>query len=164
MSNIAAELTYLAGESCKLEMTFEKRVAYLSVLLSDKPFITVSAEPETAFFRLREFGDASDNIFMTTDRNRIVDYVVRRLCNRSDPLVHNRSDLHIERLVGLSLNDVERRLVAHTLMRFSGRRDMAAETLGLSLGELESKLRSYLAIVRSNPNGDVHPSMLSEVD
>ncbi len=45
--------------------------------------------------------------------------------------------------IGLSLNDMERKLIEATLERFSGHRAKTAEALGIGLRTLSGKLKAY---------------------
>jgi transcriptional regulator with GAF, ATPase, and Fis domain len=58
--------------------------------------------------------------------------------------------------IGLTLDEVERRLIVATLERFGGHRAKAAEALGIGLRTLSGKLRSYGYAPREKDFASVH--------
>jgi len=48
-------------------------------------------------------------------------------------------------LIGVTVGEVERELVLHTLARCDGNRTRAARVLGMSVRTLRNKIREYLA-------------------
>ena len=61
------------------------------------------------------------------------------------PTLAPRTDEIIPLLIGTTVDQVERELVLHTLVRCNGNRTRAARMLGLSIRTLRNKIRLYTA-------------------
>ena len=61
------------------------------------------------------------------------------------PPLAPRTDEIIPLLIGTTVDQVERELVLHTLVRCNGNRTRAARMLGLSIRTLRNKIRLYTA-------------------
>ena len=61
------------------------------------------------------------------------------------PTLGPRTDEIIPLLIGTTVDQVERELVLHTLVRCNGNRTRAARMLGLSIRTLRNKIRLYTA-------------------
>jgi transcriptional regulator with GAF, ATPase, and Fis domain len=73
-----------------------------------------------------------------------------------DSELANESDSAEELPVGLTLDEMERRMIVATLERFGGHRAKAAEALGIGLRTLSGKLRSYGYAPREKDFAEVH--------
>lgn len=111
-------------------------------LLKIGEMATIMIDPKTGLYSLREEGLAT-NAMITASEERLMDYVMCLLAagaNRHAPFT---PDFMARLMAGQKLEDVERRIVMHTLRQFHGNRLQAADALGLSLPELRERLRRY---------------------
>ena len=61
------------------------------------------------------------------------------------PLSASPTNEIVQLLIGAKLEEVERELVLHTLVRCEGNRTRAARVLGISVRTLRNKIREYSA-------------------
>jgi DNA-binding NtrC family response regulator len=79
-----------------------------------------------------------------------------QLNTKTDAQPQNETD-HVDALpVGLTLDEVERRMIVATLERFGGHRAKAAEALGIGLRTLSGKLRAYGYAPREKDFAEAH--------
>ena len=115
----------------------------------DDPVIRIEAGATIAVDRRGAFvletgnGRGRADTIITTDADRLMDFVVAHLTQLDSAPQSGFAQL--TRSVGRSLQDVERGLILSTLRHCQGNRSRAADMLGISLRTLRSKLQSYWA-------------------
>jgi DNA-binding protein Fis len=106
--------------------------------------LSIEIEPQTGFFILYENSGEADCIVITASEERLIDHAISQVACHMRDLAPRTTDAAIDLLVGQSLEEVERRLVLHTVRHFRGDHPKAAFALGLPIDVLRATLRRYL--------------------
>lgn len=111
------------------------------LLIGDAAVVMIDAE--SGLFVFREERPYSGVIVVTASDERLIDHVVCHLA--ADPQAKGTETANeaARMLVGLTLADVERRLILQTLRHCHGNRTRTANLLGVSLRTIRNKLREY---------------------
>jgi len=154
---LAAEINlYSVGKGDLAEMVGDER---LSLLIGASLGLSLSVEIDSwnGLYVFRDGGKEADCIIVTAREDRLIDCVLSAVARgRSGS---RATDGVVDELVGHSLDDVERRLVLRTLIRFGGNRRQTANMLGIDERDLRARLRRYFLTsqTRTRDNFTVGP-------
>ena len=146
LENIANELNTLNGSYCKLDMRIDTVKSCLFIDFSSGITYRLSIKNHSGDYALREFSPALSTqafirrILLTSNRWRIMDFILCQLAREESKALPLLEDQHITKLVGHSLQSIERLLTLHTFRVLGGNRRLTAKQLGITENELSRKL------------------------
>ena len=103
--------------------------------------LTVEIEPQAGHLVLYEESGRNECVLVTASEERLLDQIVGVISSANGELAPRTADSATDVLVGRTIDEVERRLVLHTLLHFRGDRRQTAFSLGIDEATLRAKLR-----------------------
>lgn len=82
-------------------------------------------------------------ILLASDKIQPTDIFGYEYTNRTESMITDNSQIETNGLIGKSIQDVEKELILQTLDHCTGRKNNAAEILGISIRTLQNKLKEY---------------------
>ncbi|WP_426437443.1 helix-turn-helix domain-containing protein [Bradyrhizobium genosp. P] len=103
----------------------------------------VAIDPESGLYTFKETSADLGLIVVTANEERLLDHIICHLSTSNARFAPGCADAAVQMLIGQTIEDVERRLILHTVRSCHGNRTRAASMLGISLRTIRNKLRSY---------------------
>lgn len=110
----------------------------------------VTIDEDRGWFVFQEHRSSAELVVITSTEERLLDHVFDYLWKLERVPVERYVRTAVQMLVGQQLAHVEQLLIVETIRQHRGNRTMAAQTLGISLQTMRSKLR---AIAQPAPCG-----------